>query len=88
MGTDTRQIDRLTVPSPIGPLTLLAEDGYLIAIVFPGEEPSGHGIANDTLRDAPDSPVLRQTADQLAEYFEGERTEFDVPIRLDGTEFQ
>ncbi len=75
MGTGTRQIDRLTVPSPIGPLTLLAEDGYLIGIVFTGEEPR-HGIANGTLRDAPDNPVLRRTAAQLAEYFEGERTDF------------
>ena len=33
-------------------------------------------------------PVLKETATQLEEYFAGERTEFDVPMELDGTEFQ
>ena len=40
-------------------------------------------------RDADDvPPVLKETATQLEEYFAGERTEFDVPMELDGTPFQ
>ncbi len=34
------------------------------------------------------SPVLEQTAVELEEYFAGARTNFDVPLRLDGTQFQ
>ena len=32
--------------------------------------------------------VLDRAADQLEQYFAGDRTEFDVPIRVGGTEFQ
>jgi methylated-DNA-[protein]-cysteine S-methyltransferase len=32
--------------------------------------------------------VLRAARDQLAGYFEGTRTEFDLPVEPDGTEFQ
>lgn len=35
-----------------------------------------------------DSYVAMQTIRQLKEYFEGKRTEFDVPICYSGTEFQ
>jgi methylated-DNA-[protein]-cysteine S-methyltransferase len=34
------------------------------------------------------SAVLDETAAQLEEYFAGERIEFDLPLDLDGTEFQ
>jgi methylated-DNA-[protein]-cysteine S-methyltransferase len=33
-------------------------------------------------------PVLRQAAQQLAEYAQGARRDFDVPLRLEGTAFQ
>ena len=33
-------------------------------------------------------PVLKETATQLEEYFAGERTDFDLPMELDGTPFQ
>jgi methylated-DNA-[protein]-cysteine S-methyltransferase len=32
--------------------------------------------------------VLDEAADQLTAYFQGERTSFDVPLDLQGTEFQ
>ena len=35
-----------------------------------------------------DNPVLAQTQREVAEYFAGERTDFEVPITLPGTEFQ
>jgi len=33
-------------------------------------------------------PVLEAAAEQLREYFAGERTSFDLPLALDGTPFQ
>jgi len=35
-----------------------------------------------------DHPVLRQTEQQLREYFDGTRRAFDVPLRLQGSPFQ
>jgi methylated-DNA-[protein]-cysteine S-methyltransferase len=34
------------------------------------------------------NPVLDEAVKQLGEYFAGTRRDFDVPVRLDGTEFQ
>lgn len=34
------------------------------------------------------SDVIKQTKSQLAEYFKGKRTEFDIPLLLVGTDFQ
>ena len=63
-------------PSPIGPLRLEARDGKLV------------GLHMDDGRDEGDDPVLTATAQQLDEWFAGERREFDVPFELDGTPFQ
>ena len=38
--------------------------------------------------EAPDHPILTKTEAQLAEYFVGERTAFDVPLDTTGTPFQ
>jgi len=35
-----------------------------------------------------DDPLLRRAAAQLTEYFAGQRTQFDLPLDLHGTEFQ
>jgi methylated-DNA-[protein]-cysteine S-methyltransferase len=32
--------------------------------------------------------ILKETERQLHEYFKGERKRFDIPLRLEGTEFQ
>lgn len=38
--------------------------------------------------DPADADVLARAATQLGEYFEGSRTQFDVPLRWTGTRFQ
>jgi len=35
-----------------------------------------------------DSDIIEQAKDQLTDYFSGERTEFDIPLLLIGTDFQ
>jgi methylated-DNA-[protein]-cysteine S-methyltransferase len=72
-----------TVPmdTPIGRLVLEGEGDVLIGIRLPNDPTPGGDAAAAT-------PVLKKTALQLAEYFAGERTGFDVPMELDGTEFQ
>lgn len=39
-------------------------------------------------REDPNDPVLRQAAAQLAEYAQGRRQTFDLPVRMEGTAFQ
>ncbi len=70
-------------PSPIGPLTLEEENGALTALRFTPDLP--RDAASFAL---PSTPLLRQAAAELREYFEGERREFTVPLAPKGTSFQ
>jgi methylated-DNA-[protein]-cysteine S-methyltransferase len=72
----------MPMDSPIGRLVLESDGDVLIGIWLP----SGTKFAGGAGDDAP--PVLKDTATQLEEYFASERTEFDVPMELDGTAFQ
>jgi methylated-DNA-[protein]-cysteine S-methyltransferase len=76
------------IDSPIGPLTLIAQDGRLTGVQM---EVSGHEPAAPTLGvavSAESEPVLGAAASQLKAYFRGDLTAFDVPIELEGTRFQ
>ena len=75
-----------TIDSPIGPLGLVATDQGLRAVSWRGEETSVE-LPPDML-DGSDHPVLARAAAQLHEYFRGDRTSFDLPLDLRGTEFQ
>ncbi|WP_419908015.1 methylated-DNA--[protein]-cysteine S-methyltransferase [Candidatus Poriferisodalis sp.] len=75
-----------TIDSPIGPLGLVATDEGLRAVSWRGDETSVK--LPDDMVEAPDHPILRQAAHQLNEYFDGDRTSFDVPLDLRGTPFQ
>lgn len=73
------------IDSPVGPLTLVVdEDGVLCALYtheqahHPG--PAGLGERDDT--------VAAEAVAELAQYFAGERTTFEVPTAARGTDFQ
>jgi methylated-DNA-[protein]-cysteine S-methyltransferase len=71
-------------PSPIGPLTLMARDGFLTHLVM---EDQAH--ATDTPPGSSrDDDAFGDVRIQLDEYFAGTRSQFDVPMRLEGTDFQ
>ena len=74
----------LTMPydAPIGRLVLECDGDVLIGLWLPNERRHARNDADDV------PPVLKETASQLDEYFDGERTDFDVPMELDGTDFQ
>jgi methylated-DNA-[protein]-cysteine S-methyltransferase len=80
----SRSTATATMPldTPIGRLVLESDGDVLIGIWLPTQ----HRPASGTGADAP--PVLKDVATQLEEYFARERTEFDVPMELDGTAFQ
>ncbi|MEH3035516.1 MAG: methylated-DNA--[protein]-cysteine S-methyltransferase [Sphingomonas adhaesiva] len=79
-------LHRTTIPSPVGTLTLVASDMGLVAILWPDDPPGRVRLAD--VQDTPDHPVLTATAVQLAEYFAGTRTTFDLPLAPIGTDFQ
>lgn len=75
-----------TVDSPIGPLTLVARDQRLAAILWEHER-EGRVRLGPTTEDA-DHAVLVETARQLQEYFRGQRSQFDLALDFTGTPFQ
>ena len=70
--------------TPIGELLLAGDDDALCLVGFPEgsmrKDPEPDWIYNEK-----PFAVARQ---QLTEYFAGERREFDLPLKLNGTEFQ
>jgi methylated-DNA-[protein]-cysteine S-methyltransferase len=69
---------RTVVDSPSGPLGLIASDTALQGVLFDGR----------SVRPDGSSPVLDEAARQLDAYFDGELVAFDLPLELEGTEFQ
>ena len=72
--------------SPVGALTLVASDAGLRAILWPDDDPAR--VRLSAAIDDPSHPVIAAAVKQLAEYFAGERSEFDVPLDAVGTDFQ
>lgn len=66
--------------SPIGWITLTASANALRSIAFLEDKPSSDSISTNE--------ILEQTIIQLNEYFKGTRTSFDIPLGLEGTNFQ
>jgi methylated-DNA-[protein]-cysteine S-methyltransferase len=80
------QLFSTVVDSPVGALTIVASNDGVRAILWPDDDPARVRLA-ETLDD-PSHPVIAATVGQLIEYFDGERTDFDVPLDPVGTEFQ
>jgi methylated-DNA-[protein]-cysteine S-methyltransferase len=74
--------------SPVGPITLVAADGALVALHMDQQRyaPSPEDLGEPA--SGQDEGVLEEAARQLAEYFDGTRTEFDLPLVMAGTAFQ
>lgn len=72
--------------SPLGRITLAAAGQKLVGVWFEGQ---AHLPDLSRFGQAPNHLVLQQAAGQLAEYFAGQRTCFDLPLDLStGTAFQ
>jgi methylated-DNA-[protein]-cysteine S-methyltransferase len=73
-------METLVMRSPVGSLVLCADGDRLVGVHLP-DRPAPAGPRGRSM-------VLQRTAEQLAEYFAGERREFDLPLAPVGTEFQ
>jgi methylated-DNA-[protein]-cysteine S-methyltransferase len=86
--TTMTRLYRTTMPSPVGELTLVADDTALRTISWNGDE-NGRDQDGRVVDVASDEhPVLALATQQLEEYFDGSRTEFEVPLAPEGTPFQ
>ena len=75
-----------TLPTPIGDLTLVANEIGLRAVLWPDDE--GRISLPAELAASTTDDVLTTTAFQIEQYFARERTDFDLPLDLHGTDFQ
>lgn len=81
MITKTTSAAWTVVDSPVGELLLCSDGRALTGVLFsPFERPDGEPDDAD--------PVLARVAEQLREYFAGERREFDLALDPQGTDFQ
>ena len=67
----------LSIPSPVGPLTIEEQDDKIVAISWSNGASRGNG-----------SPLLDEAARQLAAYFEGKLSHFDLPLAPAGSPFE
>jgi len=72
--------------SPLGRMLITADEHALTGLYFVGQKYEAVP-ALDWIED-PRHPVLEQARNELAEYFAGQRTQFDLPLAPSGTAFQ
>ena len=68
----------LSLNSPVGALSIFVNDGAVVALDWGRVEAVADGNGNDD--------ILARAADQLAAYFDGSLTTFDLPLRLGGSD--
>ena len=66
----------LSIPSPIGHLTIDEQGDAIVAINW-ANRPAGNG-----------SPLLAEAARQLQAYFDGKLSHFDLPLAPGGSPFE
>ncbi|MFI2779655.1 methylated-DNA--[protein]-cysteine S-methyltransferase [Streptomyces sp. ALB3] len=82
--TPTVSRQHTVIDSPYGALTLVATAGVLSGLYMTGQR---HRPPEESFG-VPDPGPFTEAARQLDAYFAGELTEFDLPLRLEGTPFQ
>ncbi len=79
---------KTSLPSPVGTLQVYADEKGICGLLWPDSEDKRFtGSAAEPVK--PDRiPVFKKLGTQLDEYFVGSRKRFDLPLNLQGTEFQ
>lgn len=66
---------------PMGKIGISEENKKVTDIFFADVEGISHNQGEET-------PILKEAAKQLQEYFSGQRKQFDLPLEIVGTDFQ
>ena len=67
-------------PSPIGDLTLVADEHALIRLAFPSDPAASFAEGDSDTADPKALGILRRAETELSEYFAGTRRKFEVPL--------
>lgn len=67
---------QLSLRTPLGDLTLSEEDGAIVSLDW------------GRVAEQQPTPLLRDAADQLQDYFDGKRRHFQIPLAPHGTPYQ
>ena len=84
MSKTAHQTDKCfaVMESPIGCLSIIADDHGILEIRFPNNSTSLPLATNKT------NEFIERAIDQLRAYFDGRLKVFDLPLSLNGTDFQ
>ena len=77
-------VAQLLIDSPLGPIRITADDFAINEVHFLEEAE----LSSMQMEQDPTHPLLRKCQKELSAFFDGSLTEFTVPVRQDGTEFQ
>jgi methylated-DNA-[protein]-cysteine S-methyltransferase len=83
---ESSMISYSEIESPVGRLILRTNGLALTGIYFDGPNPPPRELEHWT-RNTKAGPLV-EAARQLEEYFSGARREFELPLEMEGTEFQ
>ena len=70
----------------IGELAICEENGKIVLVNVVKTKEDIEEIAKNSIQK--ETALIKNTKQQLDEYFAGKRKKFDIPIKLDGTDFQ
>lgn len=70
----------------IGELAICEDNGKIVLVNVVKTKEDIEEIAKNSIQK--ETSLIKNTKQQLDEYFAGKRKKFDIPIKLDGTDFQ
>lgn len=76
-----------TADTPIGTLIISASDDFITRLFLTAGQFEEH-LQHNPMTQSDDHPLLIEAKKQLFDYFEGKRTQFELPFRQSGTSFQ
>ena len=76
-----------TIESSLGELTVVARDGVVTGVFFPHHWHLPDRASFGAYRDSAPGDVFDDVRRQLGEYLAGDRSAFELPVKVKGTEF-
>ncbi|QFT88506.1 Methylated-DNA--protein-cysteine methyltransferase, constitutive [Bacillus sp. THAF10] len=77
-----------TIQTSVGNLFVVCDDNYLLKVGFQDDFNKHIDSSTPIYQYAPEHPICQLVIKQLREYFAGERKNFEIPLRIKGTDFQ